>query len=180
MSTKAQEPTDDQLRSAEAMRYRQKLRDSENDQRGAGEDDRRIERPHRSFGEVGGRDRAQRQAFRPVGACWLETKLEDLRDDTGLLSTEKLNARADELLESHPHWKAPAYSTPSQLGELTRCSWWAPAEHLGPGQHRAGTYPRVGRIPTRCCSWGATAAAISGKLEVRSQRDHRLKPSGPA
>ena len=87
------------------------MRDSENTNaelvRTIAESNARIEALEKSAAET-----ALKASFPTRPTCWLETKLEDLRDDTGLLSTEKLNARADELLESHPHWRAPAYSTP--------------------------------------------------------------------
>jgi hypothetical protein len=108
------EPTDEQLRSAEAMRYRQKLRDSENTNaelvRTITESNARIEALERSAAET-----ALKGKFSDPGDLWLETDLQDLRGENGLLDTEKLNARADELLESHPHWRAPAYNTPSTL-----------------------------------------------------------------
>ena len=108
------EPTDDQLRSAEAMKYRTRLRDSESVNaelvKTIAESNARIEGLERSAAET-----ALKGKFSDPSDVWLETKLEDLRGEDGLLDTEKLNARADELLESHPHWKAPAYSTPSHL-----------------------------------------------------------------
>ncbi|MFZ0715859.1 hypothetical protein [Mycobacterium sp.] len=110
----AAEPTEEQLRSAEAMRYRTRLRESEESNaeliRTLAESNARIEALERTTAET-----HLRGKLNDPRDMWLETKLEDLRDDTGLLSTDKLNARADELLESHPHWRAPAYSTPAGL-----------------------------------------------------------------
>lgn len=109
-----QEPTDEQLRSDEARKYRQKLRDSEAAGARLVEDiatvNARNEALERQLAETHLRGKLNDPAD-----MWLESKLDDLRGEDGVLDVDKLNARADELLADHPHWRAPSYSTPSHL-----------------------------------------------------------------
>lgn len=104
---------DAQLRSAEAMKYRTRLRDSENTNaelvQTLAASNARIEALEKSAAET-----ALKGKFSDPSDIWLKTQLQDLRGEDGLLSTDKLNERADELLADHPHWRAPN-GTPSNL-----------------------------------------------------------------
>jgi hypothetical protein len=99
------EPTEEQLRSDEARRYRQRLRETE---------DANAELVKR-MAEVNTRaEAAERQAvdaqlrgrFADTADFWSQTELAQLRGEDGNVSMDAVTAHADELLIGHPHWRA--------------------------------------------------------------------------
>lgn len=100
------EPTDEQLRSDEARRYRQQLRDTEasaaqmiidNADREA-----RLQATERQLvnQELAGR-------FADPGDFWSSgVDLADVRDDQGVVDLAMVSQRADQLLTEHPHWRS--------------------------------------------------------------------------
>jgi hypothetical protein len=99
------ELTDEQLKSYEARRYRQRLRESE----------ATNAELLRTMAEVNARaDAADRHAvtaelrgkFTDPNDYWEHTNLAELRGDDGSVDLAKAASHADELLTQHPHWKA--------------------------------------------------------------------------
>jgi hypothetical protein len=103
--------TDEALMSQEAKKYRLRLRDAE-------------AQAAELFGQVAATaaraEAAERHVveanlrgkFADTGDFWGKTELSELRGDNGTLDPAAVAARADELLDAHPHWRAPDPSRP--------------------------------------------------------------------
>jgi hypothetical protein len=100
----AVEPTDEQLRSDEARRYRQQLREKEEQ---LANTTARLESVERQNVE---RDLAGK--FSDPRDFWREVDLADVRAEDGTVDPNAIAARAASLLEEHPHWAAPDHSLP--------------------------------------------------------------------
>ena len=90
------EPTDEQLRSEEAMRYRLRAKDAE-DQLAAA--NTRAEEAERLAVDANVRGFADREDF------WSRTELAQLRGEDGNIDLGAVQSHADELLQAHPHWR---------------------------------------------------------------------------
>ncbi|SPM43344.1 hypothetical protein MNAB215_5566 [Mycobacterium numidiamassiliense] len=124
------EPTDDQLRSDEARRYRQKLRETEAQAAQVIQDnidrEARLQATERLLvdQELAGK-------FADPRDFWTQTELTAVRDESGVVDLAMVAQRADELLSEHPHWASPDPRVP-QL---------APTSAVG-GQGLIGFGPR--------------------------------------
>ncbi len=108
----AQEPeTAEALMSAEAKRYRLRLRDSETQNAELvtkmADTAARAEAAERQVIEANLRGR-----FADMDDFWGQTDLNDLRGEDGSLDPARVSSRADTLLDAHPHWKAPNPGAP--------------------------------------------------------------------
>jgi hypothetical protein len=102
-ATEAVRDTDARERSEEANRYRLRLREAE---------ERLAERDGIIGGLRGEVDRLHRlEAERLAGDLatpadlWLAASVDDMRDDTGRLDSEKVKAKVGEVLADHPGWR---------------------------------------------------------------------------
>ena len=106
------EPTDEQLRSDEARRYRQRLRESEDTNarlvQDAAEREQRLQAVERQM--------VTNQISAKVNDpeyFWDKTPLDTLRGEDGLVDLEKAEAAAEELTQAHPSLRAAAPGTPA-------------------------------------------------------------------
>lgn len=107
----SEEPSEGQLRSQEAARYRIQARE-EREAREAAELQnaqlaQRLESLERQQVETSLAGKlADPKDF------WSEAKLEDVRAQDGTIDPNAISERATSLLENHPHWAAPDHSLP--------------------------------------------------------------------
>jgi hypothetical protein len=98
-------PSDDELRSDEARRYRLRLRDSEavNAElvQQLTDSSARIDAAERKVVEA-----ELRHRFADSSDFWGQTALTDLRGEDGQLDLDRVAARSAELLAERPHWRA--------------------------------------------------------------------------
>ena len=98
------EPTDEQLRSEEAKRYRlerNEIRDAK------AEVEQQLVEAHARAEEA---ERlavnAHLRGFADPVDFWSQTDLAELRGEAGTVDLDAVQAHADELLAAHPHWRA--------------------------------------------------------------------------
>jgi hypothetical protein len=108
----AQEPTDEQLRSDEARRYRQRLRDAEADNAQLVKDGIAREERLRAMEKMIVNSHLADRMVDPNNDFWSSADIDAIRDDNGVIDLAKVDAAADVLLQEHPHWRAPDPSAP--------------------------------------------------------------------
>jgi hypothetical protein len=99
-----QEPSDEQLRSDEARRYRLALRETESQNAAL---TARAEAAERQVVESHVRGK-----FADANDFWSQAELSELRGEDGTLDRGAVDARANEVLDAHPHWRAPDPNRP--------------------------------------------------------------------